>query len=155
MAKILYRASQSSVRPKLWQPAALFLIALLMTVSALGERDQTCHLKGGNQQADYHCPEHYDAVVAGEGTDKCDGSCYATKNIGSLSTALSEIINRRFHLKSLPESFTPLARRLEERGSVRIRAGETLFIVQTAAGYTLHQTAPTDLTLRVRPDEAR
>jgi hypothetical protein len=124
-------------------------LLVLSTGTANADRDQTCTLRGGNHQAIYHCPEHYDAVVAGDGTDKCDGSCYESQNIQGLSVALSEIINSRFHTKLQVDSFRPLAQRLLEQGFVRIRTGEPLTDEATAWRFSA------DLTIRVRPDQPR
>ena len=60
------------------------LVSLVAAAPTFADRDQTCKLRGGNQRADYHCPEGFDVVVAGELTDRCDGSGYAKGDSKSL-----------------------------------------------------------------------
>jgi hypothetical protein len=39
-------------------------------------------------EADYHCPDGYDANVAGEGSARCTGACYKKGDLASFLTAL-------------------------------------------------------------------
>lgn len=80
------------------------------------QSDLTCKLKGGNQQADYHCPEHFNVVIAGEDTDRCDGACYKVDEKDSLRGALKEIMRRRLHEEPSDSTVADLADRLESKG---------------------------------------
>lgn len=98
----------------------IFLLGatLLMAWSciALADQNQTCRLRGGKQQADYHCPDNYDAIVAGEGTDRCDGGCYKRGNISSLSSAVDAIFVRRFGLNLSNKSLQYVTENLQQKG---------------------------------------
>jgi hypothetical protein len=113
---------------------AIFWVVLLLVMSIpqlRAERDQTCKLKGGNQEAEYHCPNNFDAVVAGEGTDRCDGACYASNNTASLINALRDILARRFGEEIPPAGLMPLARRLQKEGFVRVRKSDWFAVEST------------------------
>lgn len=74
----------------------LLLIYSLLSFSAMGLADQhgTCSLRSGGV-AYYHCPEGYDAIISGDGTDTCDGECYRRGDKGSLDKALFLMVERR------------------------------------------------------------
>lgn len=108
--------------------AAAILSALLIVVTILvstlrADRDLSCKLKSGGQ-ADYHCPVNFHAVVAGDNTDRCDGSCYANGDAGGLTAALRDIIVRRFKVESTAPLLARWGQQLQQQGLVRIPAGD-------------------------------
>ena len=75
----------------------IFLIALVtftLPSSVIADKDGQCNLKNGGK-ALYHCPEHYEVIIAGEGTDLCDGECYMNGNKASLENAIYNLVIRR------------------------------------------------------------
>ncbi len=69
-----------------------FFLAFWVAVSA--DQDGTCNLKSGGV-AYYHCPDGYDVVISGDGTDVCDGECYKTGDETSAKKALYRLAKRR------------------------------------------------------------
>ena len=70
------------------------LAFVVLSSVSLAERDGTCNLKSGGV-AHYHCPDGYDVIIAGDGTDECDGECYKRENKADLERAISFIVGRR------------------------------------------------------------
>jgi len=69
-----------------------FFLAFSVTASA--DQDGSCHLKSGGV-AYYHCPDGYDIVISGHGTDVCDGECYQRGDETSAKNALYRLAKRR------------------------------------------------------------
>ncbi len=71
----------------------LFLTILFLTIQiniSQADQDGECGLRGGGK-ALYHCPEHYDVIIAGNDTDLCDGRCYKIGNQVSAKKAVMAI----------------------------------------------------------------
>lgn len=66
------------------------------SIHARGGQHETCIQKGGQYKAHYHCPEGYEAIIAGEGTFECDGECYRKGDKQSLKGAVKRIYERYF-----------------------------------------------------------
>lgn len=79
-----------------------FVLSLIVSwivcfsINAMGGQHETCIQKGGEYKAHYHCPDGYEAVIAGEGTLECDGECYRKGDKQSLKGAIKRIYERRF-----------------------------------------------------------
>lgn len=77
----------------------IFLMALVtfaLPSTVIADKDGHCNLKNGGK-ALYHCPEGYEVIIAGEGTDLCDGECYLNGNKASLENAIYNLVIRRSH----------------------------------------------------------
>lgn len=122
------------------------LMLMVLALPARADRDQSCTLKGGNQRAEYHCPVGFDAIVAGEGTDRCDGSCYAKGDRKALSGALTDLFASRYGMHASGESTITLSQQLEKYGSVRFHAGESI-----PGGFHLDQ----EVSFKIRPNEPK
>jgi hypothetical protein len=79
----------------LFLPLTTFFVVFLSIIAVAGQHE-TCIQKGGQHKAHYHCPDGYEAIIAGEGTYECDGECYIKGDKGSLKKGISRLIERRF-----------------------------------------------------------
>ena len=95
------------------------LIWLCALTSSIAQADQerTCILEGREHEAHYHCPNGFEAIVAGENTKKCDGACYQRGNQNSLEMAISMILRSR-GLQISGTEISQIADELEHRGTV-------------------------------------